>query len=88
MALKATVETMHGESRELYIRLNNVEASNHGAPATALFRGFLSQEAFQSRKHYVWEREIQFAPDVSQAIWPQAYASLKAEPDMAGSVDV
>lgn len=76
MAIKATVTTLFGEEREVYIRLNNVEASNHGWASNALFRGFLSKEAFQAGAHYVWEKEIQFAPDVSQPIWQQAYAAL------------
>lgn len=76
MAIKATVTTLYGEQREVYIRLNSIEASNHGWPSHALFRGFLSKEAFKAGSHYVWEKEIQFAPDVSQPIWQQAYASL------------
>lgn len=79
MAIKATVTTLFGEEREVYIRLNNVEASNHGWASNALFRGFLSKEAFQAGAHYVWQKEIQFAPDVSQPIWQQAYAALIEE---------
>lgn len=76
MAIKAIVPTQFGEDREVYIRLNNVEASNHGAMSLALFRGFLSKEAFQSGAHYVWEQWIEFTPDVSQPLWEQAYAAL------------
>jgi chromosome segregation ATPase len=76
MAIRATVETTFGEERECYIRLNNVEASNHGNMAIALFRGYLSKEAFEARKNYVWEREIEFQADVSQVLWKQAYSAL------------
>lgn len=76
MAIKATITTQFGEDREVYIRLNNVEASNHGSPAQALFRGFLSQEAFESGAHYVWEGSVKFVADVSQPLWPQAYGAL------------
>jgi len=84
MALMATVPTQFGEDRAVYIRLNNIEASNHGVPAQALFRGFLSQAAFESGAHYVWEKRVEFAPDVSQPLWPQAYAALCAEESFEG----
>lgn len=79
MAIAAIVTTQFGEDREVYIRLNNIEASNHGVPAQALFRGYLSQEAFESGAHYVWEGSVEFASDVSQPLWPQAYAALVAQ---------
>jgi len=80
MAITATLNTSYGESRQLYVRLNNCEASNHGVPATALFRGYISVEACSAGKRYVWEREISFTPDVSGSLWDQAYAALKAIP--------
>ena len=76
MAISATVTTMFGEDREVYIRLNNVEASNHGVKAIATFRGFLSADAFSAGAHFVWGTEVEFDCDVSQPIWPQAYAAL------------
>lgn len=76
MAIKAVVHTHFGEDREVYIRLNNVEASNHGAVSVALFRGFLSKDAFKAGAHYVWEQNVEFTPDVSKPIWGQAYAAL------------
>lgn len=87
MAIIATVETIHGEQRELYIRVNNVEVNNHGASASALFRGFLSQDAFDADKHFLWEREVQFTADVSQPLWEQAYTALKTSADLASAVD-
>lgn len=83
MAIKATVTTPHGEERELYIRLNNVESSNHGVASHALFRGFLSKEAFESGAHFLWEREVEFRADVSLPLWPQAYAALIDMEDIA-----
>lgn len=78
MAIKATVQTTYGEDRELYIRLNNVEVSNHGVESRALFRGFLSEEAFNSGKQYLWEHTVEFTPEVSKPLWEQAYRALKA----------
>ena len=77
MAIQATVSTVYGEDKTLYIRLNNVEASNHGQPATAKFRGFLSKEAFEAGAHYLWEQDVWFVADVTQPLWEQAYSELK-----------
>lgn len=87
MALIANLETNFGEPRDLYVRINNVEASNHGMPAQALARGFVSREAFQAGKRFVWERQFEFLPDVSLPMWEQAYVALKSEPEFAASVD-
>jgi hypothetical protein len=76
MALLAEVETIHGEKRKLYIRLNNVEASNHGVPCRALFRGFLSEQAFKEGKHFLWEEYIEFKGDATGKHWDQAYTAL------------
>ena len=78
MAIKATVETSYGEERELYIRLNNIEASNHGVESRALFRGFLSEDAYNSGKQFLWEHTVEFTPDVGKPLWDQAYRALKA----------
>lgn len=89
MAVAATMETNFGEQRQLYIRLNNVEGvNNHASPGVARFRGYVSHEAFQAGKAFVWERLVEFTPNVSQPIWPQAYDGLKAMPDLAGAQDV
>jgi hypothetical protein len=81
MAVKVTSETSFGETRELYVRLNNVETSNHGVKTFALFRGFLSKEAFENGKSYVWERSVEFDADVSKPLWKQAYDALAADPE-------
>lgn len=81
MAIKAKVDTLHGENRELYIRLNNVEASNHGVKCHALFRGFLSEDAFNGGSHYMFEKRIEFDADVSSPLWDQAYEALKEDID-------
>ena len=78
MAIKAIVETVHGEERELYIRLNDIEASNHGVRSIAKFRGFISQEKFEAGANYLWERDIEFVADVTQPLWGQAYQALKS----------
>lgn len=77
MAIQATVKTQYGEDRDLYIRLNNVEASNHGVMASALFRGFLNQAAFEGGANYMWEQSVEFEADVTQPLWVQAYSELK-----------
>lgn len=77
MAIMATVETVYGEERELYIRLNNVDASNHGVAATAKFRGFLSEQAYTNGASYVWEKDVEFNADVTRSLWVQAYLELK-----------
>lgn len=82
MAIIAKVTTPFGEDRELYIRLNNVEASNHGAASLALFRGFLSKDAFKAGSHYVWEKWIEFTPEVSQPLWSQAYKALVTQENL------
>ena len=86
MALKAKLETMYGDKRSLYIRINNVQVSNHGVMATALARGFISEAAFNDGKAYLWEKNISFVADVSQPLWAQAYATLCADPELAGAV--
>ena len=63
MAILQTVETMFGEEKELYIRVNSVEVSNHGVKASALLRGFASNE-----------ETIEFDADVSGNLWEQAYS--------------
>lgn len=77
MAISATVKTLFGEERNLYIRLNNLESSNHGAESLAKFRGFLSKEAFQAGSHFMWEFDLIFTADVTQSLWNQAYEKLK-----------
>lgn len=76
MAILTTLETNHGEERELYVRLNNVEVSNHNVKSRALFRGFLSKQAFDDGKHYVYEKIVSFDADVSSPLWEQAYQAF------------
>lgn len=80
MAITAHLPTSFGETRDLYVRLNNLETANHGLPSTALFRGFLSREAFLAGKGYVWEQEVRFTVDPSRPLWEQAYAAIKQLP--------
>ena len=87
MALLANLETLYGETRQLYVRINNAEVSNHGQPAYILVRGFLSKEAFEAGKHYVWEQQCEFQATVADPLWTQGYAHLKALPEFNGAVD-
>ena len=82
MAIKATVKTIFGEDKELYIRLNSVEASNHGEESSALFRGFASRDAFDSGAKCMYEKLIQFTPDVSLNLWSQAYSALAQQKNL------
>lgn len=87
MAVLAEIETSFGELRECYIRLNNVEASNHGVNASALFRGFISQGAFEEGKSFVFEKAIEFDADVTLPLWEQAYNALKSLPEFTDAED-
>lgn len=88
MAVKATVETQFGETRELYIRINNIEqVNNHGLPASARFRGYASKEAYLAGKPYMFERLVDFTVNPAVSLWPLSYAALKALPQFAGAVD-
>lgn len=87
MAIEVTVTNDFGEVGRLYVRLNNVGVSNHSVPSSALLRGFASREAYTSGYRYQYEREIEFAADVTQPIWPQAYAAYKAELQAEGPSD-
>lgn len=79
MAIQTVVKTEYGEERSLYIRINNIEASNHGVASNAKFRGFLNKEAFEAGARSVWELDMEFLADVALPLWPQAYEALKAE---------
>lgn len=88
MAIQATVNTVYGESRNLYIRLNNMEASNHGEPCNVKFRGFVSQEAFREGSRYLWEVNIDFFADVTLPLWVQAYDALKQKMKLVDALDL
>lgn len=79
MAVIAHLETEFGESRDLYVRLNNFEQlANHGVPAVARFRGYLSEEAFRGGRGFVWEMLVPFDADAPAEPWQLAYAALRA----------
>lgn len=78
MALTNTMSTAFGETRTLYVRINNMTVSNHGEEATVLFRAYLSEEAFKANGGYVWELEQRVMLDVTQSLWAQAYIALKS----------
>lgn len=79
MAVTASVQTQHGEDRELYVRINNVEASNHGVASSVLFRGYLSQSAFNDGYHYLYEEVLELIVDPSLPIWEQSYQAYKSK---------
>lgn len=88
MAIQATVTTEYGESRRLYIRVNNIETSNHGVPSNVKFRGFLSREAFDTGARSVWEADMEFMADIAVPLWPQAYEALKSERNWGDALDL
>jgi hypothetical protein len=88
MAVKVNLLTSYGETRELYVRVNNLSVSNHGVDSPVLFRGYLGQAEFQAGGNFVYELEASMAFDVAQPIWEQAYTQLKQQfPDFAQAVD-
>jgi hypothetical protein len=81
VALKIKLPTAFGETRALYVRVNNVEQmTNHdeAGPDAVRFRGYLSKAAFDARANFAWEMILPCRIDVSKPLWPQAYAALKA----------
>lgn len=88
MAIQTLVATEYGENRSLYIRVNNIEASNHGVPSNVKFRGFLNRGAFEAGARSVWELDMEFFADVALPLWPQAYKALKAEKKWVDALDL
>lgn len=79
MAFTVKLITDFGEERELYVRLNNFDQlANHGVPAIARFRGYVSKEAFEAGARFVWEKTLEIEADAPDAPWKLAYAALKA----------
>ncbi len=88
MGIFATVVTPYEEQpRRLYFRLNHTETSNHGVESIAVFRGYSSKEAFEGLKAFVVEVTVTFEANVSEPLWGQAYAALKALPEFADAED-
>lgn len=83
MGLTVNIETNYGVSQAAYVRLNNMEVSNNGCKAVALFRGYLSKDAYEEGKGYLWEQTIEFDADVTLPLWPQAYAALESFPEFS-----
>lgn len=87
MALSNSMTTQFGENRQLYVRINNMSVSNHGVNASVLFRGYLSQEAFQAGGMFLWEQEMDIPLAVDHSLWTQAYQALKATEQFQNAVD-
>ena len=81
MALLVTMDTVLGKDKPIYVRVNTLTLSNHGVEAPALLRGFASEEDYRAGAPFVYERELDVSPlDVSEPLWGQVYANLKALP--------
>lgn len=87
MALIIRTQTLFGEERDLYVRINNFEQLTNHSEAGAdrvLFRGYISKEAFEQRRAFVWELALDAPVDVHAPVWSQAYEALKAyDPTLA-----
>jgi hypothetical protein len=88
MGIMHTTMTDYGETRTMYVRLNNLEASNHGMPASALFRGYINKAAYQAGAKYVWEREVSFTPDLSKPLWTEAYNALISQEGVSDPTEI
>lgn len=78
MALQAELLTNHGESRSVYIRLNNIDNMTKHTFWNALFRGYISKEAFEGNWGYCWELVVSFKGDENRPAREQAYEALRA----------
>jgi len=87
MAITVNLEASFGEIRNLYVRLNNISASNHGVVSKALFRGYGSQQMFHDGAPVLWEKEIELMVNASGYVWKQAYQALKGMDGFSGYVD-
>lgn len=94
MAVINNLRALSGEDRDLYVRLialesvpNNQPDGTLSVPAAAVFRGFISQDAFKDGGNFVWERTVEFVPKFRGDIRKEAYAALKAQPDFADAVE-
>ena len=77
MAVLINLTTKYGETREMYVRINNVEASNHGVETHVLFRSYISRDAFKAGANYVDDHPLSFMADVTKPLWEQAFDKLK-----------
>lgn len=77
MAILTKVLTEFGEEKELYLRINSAELSNHGVESTALVRGYLSEQAFKDDLRCMYEDIVTCNVDVSRNVWEQFYSELK-----------
>lgn len=77
MAITTTVTTEFGEEKELYLRINNAEISNHGVKSTALVRGYISKDAFLAGAKFMWEESVVCDIDIGELVWSQFYNALK-----------
>lgn len=87
MAVTATLNTSYGEARETYVRINSLTTNNHGVGSAVLFRGYLNRETFKTGASYFWEKELEIMLNISEPLWPQAYAELKRLPEFAEAID-
>jgi hypothetical protein len=77
MGLLVKKELKNGMQGEFYLRVNNVEASNHNTKNFALVRYYASKEAFDSGKNFIEEDGIEFECACSDNLWEKAYLKLR-----------
>lgn len=89
MGITTKIWTEAGEERECYIRMNSIEANNHGVESTALFRAYISEDAYKKGGKFVGAWEVSFVlKDVSGNIWEQSYEAFKAYMDKKVETEV
>ncbi|MEZ9643123.1 hypothetical protein AB4289_15395 [Vibrio cyclitrophicus] len=79
MGITATVPTMLGHKKNIYIRINNIASNNHGELTTALFRGYESKASFEAGAHYIYEESFKYMADVGRDLWNQSYEAYKEQ---------
>lgn len=87
MAVQVSMPMPWGETRSIYVRLNDFEQlANHDVPAIARFRGYVSKQAFEEGAAFVLERLVSFPANAPDNPWSLAYEALMALPEFANAV--
>lgn len=73
MAIIATIDTNFGETRDLYVRINQAHVSNNGQASTADLLGYISEDAYRRGASPVYESTVRIIIDVTKPSWPQYY---------------
>jgi hypothetical protein len=87
MAIACKINDKTGIVHEsAYIRVNNVEVISKNDGVVFRVRGFVNQQAFIDKKHFIYE-EVFTIPFTTEKVWSAAYEHLKTLPEFEGAVD-